>query len=115
MLFQNNFVSLHQEITKGDYNMIKKRKPKLCYPKCNHVYQQSAQPYRNVFVKVKSVNKIGREDELGNATYEVIYTFDEIDYYHDVYGDKEFVNMITSNGKPYEDGKRYEWQLSIDC
>ena len=95
--------------------MIKKRKPKLCYPKCNYIFQQSAQPYRNVFVRVKSVNKIGKEDELGNATYKVIYMFDEIDYYHDVYGDKEFVNMVTSNGKPYEDGKRYEWQLRIDC
>ena len=71
-------------------------------------------PYRYVYVKVKSVKEISEKDEFGYSTFEVIYTFAKSDYYHDVYGDKEFVNKVSAKGAPYKVGATYLWQMSID-
>ena len=38
----------------------------------------------------------------------------ESDYYHDVYGDKKFVNKVSAKGAPYKVGATYLWQMSID-
>jgi hypothetical protein len=88
--------------------MMKKRKPRL------NTCDGCMIPYRYVKVNVKSVKEISEKDNFGYSTFEVIYTFAKDSYYHDVYGDKEFVNKVSSNGKPYKVGAIYLWQMSID-
>ena len=88
--------------------MMKKRKPRL--NTCNGCMM----PYRYVCVKVKSVKEISEKDEFGYSTFEVVYTFAKSDYYHDVYGDKEFINKVSAKGAPYKVDATYLWQMSID-
>lgn len=87
---------------------MKKRKPRL------NTCEGCIMPYRYVRVNVTSVKQIGDADEFGYCTYEVLYTYAEEDYYHDVYGDKVFTNKVSSHGKPYEVGRKYLWAMSID-
>ena len=87
---------------------MKKRKPRLNYG------MGCMMPYRYVRVKVKSVKEISEKDKFGYSTFEVVYTFAKSDYYHDVYGDKEFVSKVSAKGAPYKVNATYLWQMSID-
>ena len=85
---------------------MKTRKPRL------NTCEGCMTPYRYVMVKITSVNEIGKERNL--TIYEVLYTYAEDDYYHDVYGDKVFTNKVYASSMPYKVGNVYRWPMSID-
>ena len=88
--------------------MGKKRKPRL------NTNTSSIMPYRYVFIKIKSVKKVGKADEFGFNTFEVVYTFDKVSYYYDVYGEKEFNTKVSCKNAPYKVGKTYLEPMTID-
>lgn len=88
--------------------MEKKRKPRL------NTNTSSIMPYRYVLIKIKSVKKVGKKDEFGYSTFEVIYTFAKDSYYYDMYGDKEFNTKVVSMNQPYYVGKNYLTPMTID-
>ena len=71
-------------------------------------------PYRYVLIKIKSVEKIGKEDEFGYSTFKVSYTFSKASYYYDVYGEEFFIKQVRSVDCPYKVGKTYLEPMTID-
>ena len=61
-------------------------------------------------IELKTIKDYGKEKEK----YEVTYTFHDIDYYHDVYGDSKFTLIVCSKTNPYKVGKTYRVSMTID-
>ena len=80
----------------------KKRKPRL------NTNTSSIMPYRYVLIKIVACKTLEKEK------YEVTYTFHDIDYYHDVYGDSKFTLIVCSKTNPYKVGKTYRVPMTID-